>query len=293
MRDVIRGRHDSAVRFQRLTFRRGTILSARFAPDSQTIVYSAAWDGRPLEIFSTRADSTESRSLGLPPADILSISSTGEMAISLDRHYTLGFETTGTLARVPLGGGTPRPILEDVETADWSPDGQSLAVSHRVGNRYRLEYPIGKTIYETAAWITSLRVSPDGRLVALVDNPRRGNREASSRSWIRTEGPARRSPARGGIAWSAGGDEVYSALRRPGHVSLRKDSHGRESPRHSGPPRHRERRATAGNMGSFRREMVGGEAGGKDERDLTWLHYSFPVDIARTECSSTSKTSPR
>ena len=177
-------------------------------------MYSAAWDGRPLELFSTRADSTESRSLGLPPADILSISSTGEMAISLDRHYTLGFETTGTLARVPLGGGAPRPILEDVETADWSPDGQSLAVSRRIGNRYRLEYPIGKTIYESASWISSVRVSPDGRLVAILDNPRRGNNEGvvkvlDTEGKVRLEGPR----ARGAIVWSPRGDEVWSLER--------------------------------------------------------------------------------
>jgi serine/threonine protein kinase len=34
--------------YQQLTFRRGNVYSARFAPDGQTIIYSAAWDGNPL-----------------------------------------------------------------------------------------------------------------------------------------------------------------------------------------------------------------------------------------------------
>ena len=180
--------------FKQLTFQRGTILTARFAPDGQTIVYRAAWDGRPLELFSTRADSTESRSLGLPPADILSISSTGEMAISLGRHYTIGFESTGTLARVSLGGGTPRPILEDVEDADWSPDGKELAVARRVGGRRRLEYPIGKVLYEPPGWVSCVRVSPDGRSSPSSTTPSRGTATGSSRSSMRRAGSSSRDP---------------------------------------------------------------------------------------------------
>ena len=65
-----------------LTFRRGFVTGARFAPDGQTIVYSASWDGKPSEIFTTRVGSTESRPLGIEGGDPR-VSSTGEMAISL------------------------------------------------------------------------------------------------------------------------------------------------------------------------------------------------------------------
>ncbi|MGC2324712.1 MAG: serine/threonine-protein kinase, partial [Terriglobales bacterium] len=44
-----------------LTYRRGTIRMARFAPDGQTIVYSAAWEGKPTDVFTTRVGSPESR----------------------------------------------------------------------------------------------------------------------------------------------------------------------------------------------------------------------------------------
>src|SRR5579884_3439755 len=94
--------------YQRLTFRRGDITSAHFAPDGQTIYYSAEWDGAPSEIFSTIPGGRESRSLGLPPGRILSLSRTGEMAI------LVGDGLQGTLARVPLAGGVPRDVLENV-----------------------------------------------------------------------------------------------------------------------------------------------------------------------------------
>ena len=42
--------------YQQLSFRRGEVYSARFAPDGQTVIYAASWDGRPVEIFATRTD---------------------------------------------------------------------------------------------------------------------------------------------------------------------------------------------------------------------------------------------
>src|SRR5262249_51804569 len=90
VRSLGAGHSADAVKFQPLTYQRATILSARFAPDGQTVVYSAAWEGRPLELFSTRIDSTESRPLGMPAGDVLSISSGGEMLISIGRQYVGG-----------------------------------------------------------------------------------------------------------------------------------------------------------------------------------------------------------
>ena len=96
--------------FQRLTFRRGTVWTARFAPDGQTVVYGAAWESNPIEVFLTRPESPESRSLGLKDASLFGISSTGELAVMLEAKTTAGgYERFGTLARVPLGGGSPRP----------------------------------------------------------------------------------------------------------------------------------------------------------------------------------------
>ncbi len=155
--------------YNRLTFRRGNVLIARFAPDGQTIVYGAAWGGRPVEIFLARAGSPESRSLGLSNASLLSISSSGELAILLKKANLFGTVGSGTLARVPLTGGAPREILEDVNMADWSPDGGELAVVLSRAGKTLLEFPIGKKIYESGAILTGLRVSPDGLRVAVIE----------------------------------------------------------------------------------------------------------------------------
>src|SRR5205823_6329756 len=120
-------RRAPAPSFHRQTFRRGFIASARFAPDGQTIVYSAAWDGNPIGMFTTRAGSTESSPLSLSSADVLSISSSGEMALLLHRPPGI----PDMLARSSLAGGAPREILGDVVDADWTPDGKNLAIIRR------------------------------------------------------------------------------------------------------------------------------------------------------------------
>src|SRR5262249_57904578 len=91
--------------FRQLTFRRGSIGSARFAPDGQTILYSASWDGRPMEVFVSRLDRPESRPFGLSKAELLSVSPSGEMAVSVDRHDAFAFHRTRTLSPVAMTGG--------------------------------------------------------------------------------------------------------------------------------------------------------------------------------------------
>ena len=149
--------------FQRLTFRRGDVTSAKFAP-GDNVVYSAEWDGEPSTLFAAQPGIRESRPLSLPTARVLAISPKGEMAI------LLGGEDTGTLARVAFGGGAPRPVLENVSGADWGPDGESLAVVRSVGGKFRLEYPIGTVLYENEKRPPQMpRVSADGKLVAFFD----------------------------------------------------------------------------------------------------------------------------
>ena len=73
--------------FHRLTFQRGTVNSARFAPDGQTIVYGAEWDGEPSRIFLKRPESFDAIPLTLPPALLLSISRAGELALLLNCRW--------------------------------------------------------------------------------------------------------------------------------------------------------------------------------------------------------------
>jgi serine/threonine protein kinase/Tol biopolymer transport system component len=151
--------------YKRLTFRRGSIYDARFAPDGQTVIYDAAWEGESARVFAVRTSGIESRGLQLPDARVLAVSSTGELAICI-RHNSRE-ATKGTLARVPLESAAPRELLEDVTLADWSPDGHELAVVRHVGDKDRLEFPIGKVLYEPTEDIYSMRFSPRGDRLAV------------------------------------------------------------------------------------------------------------------------------
>jgi len=207
-----------------LAFRSGTVLAARLAPDGRTVVYSAAWEGKPPEIFTTRPEGPESRSLGLTNASLLAVSRNGEMAILLGVHPTSHFERSGTLARVPLEGGSPREVVQDAEFADWSADGSNLLVVRQEGGRDRLEFPVGRLIYETGGWIGHPRLSPHGDRIAYVDHPDRGD-DIGSVALVDLTG-ARQTLSTGwtdltGLAWSANGDEIwFTGTRSAGAVTL-------------------------------------------------------------------------
>jgi len=191
--------------FQRLTFRRGDVTSANFAPGG-AIVYSAEWDGGPSTFYSVIPGNREGRQLQLPPGRVMSVSSSGEMAV------VLGNGELGTLARVPFGGGAPREILENVFYADWGPDGESMAVVRKVGSKFRLEYPVGTVLYEAEGRPPAYgRVSADGKLVAFLDyDDEVGDysvclvgsnhpKQVLSRGWRGV----------GRLSWSPRGDEIW------------------------------------------------------------------------------------
>jgi len=158
--------------FHQLTFRRGTVRAARLSNDGRTIVYAAAWEGDPVEVFSMDAESRETHSLGFKNAAVLAVSPTNELALALNRRHLRGFINTGTLAYVTLDGeDAPREILQGVQWADWSPDGESLAVVRDAGGLNRLEFPVGTTLFTTGGWISHPRVSPRGDCVAFLHHP--------------------------------------------------------------------------------------------------------------------------
>jgi serine/threonine protein kinase len=216
--------------FRRLTFDKGNIRDGRFMPDGQSIIYGAAWNGQPVKIFMARADSPESAPLSLPDARLLSISKTGELALSLNHTYQ-GWMGEGTLARSSVLGSAPRVMVEHVREADWTPDGSDLAVVRRVGGLERLEFPLGKVLYETSGYISDIRFSPSGDLIAFADHPvyaddagavsivdREGHRTVLSEGWISVHGVA--WPRDGGEVWfgatkgsAVSGDGIYAVTR--------------------------------------------------------------------------------
>jgi serine/threonine protein kinase/Tol biopolymer transport system component len=274
-----------------LTYRRGTIRMARFAPDGQTVVYSAAWEGGPVEIFSTRFGTPESRPVGVPGAEILAISSTGEMAVLLRSRQTKSQVYSGTLARMALGGGAPREILENIQWADWSPDGSQLAIVRDFNGRNRLEYPPGKVLYETGGWISHPRLSHKGDMIAFIDHPIQGD-SIGGVAVVDMSGKKRSlSQSYGGgavgLAWSPKGDEVWVTATLIGidrsvfAVPL------------SGPERLVARVPADLTLqdvmldgrvllarDSWRRGLIVRRAQDATERDFTWLDWSYPVTLS-------------
>jgi eukaryotic-like serine/threonine-protein kinase len=157
--------------YRRLTFEAGTVYSARFAPDGQSIVYSAAWNDKPVQLFSTVGNSLLAQPLNLSDANLLAISPNNELAVVLHGTHNGQLETVGgMLARTPLAGGSPKELLANVRWADWDAQG-NLAVVNYVDGHSRLEYPIGKTLYQSEGWISNLRFSPQGDRIAFMDHP--------------------------------------------------------------------------------------------------------------------------
>jgi hypothetical protein len=205
----------AAPAYHRLTFRPGFVHRARFAPDGETIFYSATWLGTGHQLYSTRQDSPEARPFQAD-ADVLAISPSGEMAVAL-KPYHGGGSILGTLALMPISGAAPRPILENVRDADWPREGADLAVLHIVDGRSRIEFPIGKLLYKTDAFIAHIRASPGGDWIAFAELEssglftiavldRSGQKTVLSRGWS----------GQVGLCWSPRGDEVWFVGTRQG-----------------------------------------------------------------------------
>jgi Tol biopolymer transport system component/predicted Ser/Thr protein kinase len=276
--------------YHQLTFRGGTIRMARFAPDGKNIVYSAAWEGNPIDLFVTRPDSPESRPFGLSKAEVLSISTEGEMAVLLNSRNVDPYINEGTLGRVPLGGGAPRQVLDNVQWADWSPDGSNFAVVREFGGLSRLEYPIGKVLYQTGGWLSHPRVSSKGDMVAFIEHPVRRD-DAGSIAVVDLSGK-KQTLSTGwetawGLGWSPNGNEIWFSSTRIGYgrylsaVNL------------SGKERLLAREPGTLTLQDVAKDgrvlitrdvprvgMVGRTSGNTKERDLSWLDWSAPRDLS-------------
>ena len=277
------GRASAAPSFTRLTFRRGTIGNARFAPGGKTIVYGARWAGESpyMQLYLTQVGSPESTRYDFP-GDILAISPSNELAV-LD----MGNRFQGMMARVPMSGGTPRQVLDGVgyAGADFSPDGKDLVVDHWVDGRPRLEFPIGKVILPKPAG--SPRISRDGRSIAFWDGE-----EEDSVSVIPRDGGARRVVSKGWLTrtgapcWSPDGREIWFTAAKPGQTEAlwAVDLSGRQ-------------RLLMRTPGSLELDDVSSDgrvlvahhtvmrtvrvsAGGREARDLSWLDASMLNDLS-------------
>ncbi|HJS60033.1 MAG TPA: protein kinase [Vicinamibacteria bacterium] len=272
--------------FRPITFQRGLVAESRFATDGRTIVYAAQWPGAERNVFTAQPGSPESRSLQIKDTwELIGVSRSGELAVLL----TTGPGPGRTLARVPMGGGAPRDVAERIFEADWGPDGTSFAVVRAEAGKSRLEFPMGKALYE-AVYLDNLRVSPRGDLVAFTDHPivndnrgdvavvdLAGNKRTLSSGW---------SDIRG-LAWSPDGEEVWFTATRMG-IELNLWAVTRDG-------RERQVYRAPGNMqiqdslpdgrllltvGRTKPSVFGLAPGETKERDLSWLDWPWVTDIS-------------
>ncbi len=276
--------------YHQLTFDRGLVYAARFASDGTSIYYSASWNGQPVQLYSALPDTPESRPLNLVNSTLFAVSAS-QLAISVgckDRYLGL---CQGTLGLVPLAGGTPREVANNVLAADWGADGSEMAVIRQVGGKYRAEFPYGKVLYESTHPLGYLRIAPHNNTVAFVEFSsvdgdagwliavdRNGKRLLRSAAFISTEG----------LAWSPSGEEVWVGatrtegwaneviglglngkrrvvLRLPGNLRLHDVS--------------RDGRVLLSKE-SWRSGLQFRGPADKKERDLSWLDYATLRDIS-------------
>lgn len=276
---------------KQLTFRSGTVRGARFAPDGKSVVYGAAWEGKPIELFAVREQSSESSAISLAPADLLAISSAGEMAVALKAASQGPFIVAGTLARAPLAGGGARELLENVMGADWSPDGQQMAAVVRSSPpTTRLEYPLGTVLHSAPFWISNPRISRDGAAIAFITHPQGGDegdveiidiaskqRRTLSPGWISIEG----------LAWGPGGREVWFTATKAGgmRVLWAVSLDGRERLVYRAPQRLTLYDVTTDGRAllsgsTMRSETQFGSIREKVERKLSWFDWATNVSLS-------------
>jgi eukaryotic-like serine/threonine-protein kinase len=272
--------------FTQLTFRTEAIFAARFSPDGQTVVYSAAAEGNVPGIVVVRPDYPAGRALSVRDVHLLAVSSTGELAVLTNARYQCHGLFTGTLARMALGAEAPREILDNVREADWAPDGSALAVIHSRKGRDTLEFPIGTVLYQTAGYLSDVRVSPDGESVAFFEHPAtcddRGSTavvDRSGRARILADG----FTSEEGLAWSRDGHEViFAAATANGLRVLHAVSLGGDQRVVSGAPATITLRDVSRDgrwlmtRDDTQFRIRGRGTGGAEELELTWLESLNP-----------------
>ncbi len=225
--------------YEQITFQRGTVMNARFAPDGKTVVYGARWNMNPLHVFVSQPGNPEARRLEPPKTDVLSVSKAGELAILLDRKASSWFFGRGTLAQMAMNGnGAPKLMTTNVQEADWYPDGKRLAVVRWDGNaRCLLEENNASssqraTLADTRGLFGHPRVSPNGEWVAFASHPVATDSQGSvciaNHDEVRTLTPVYDHLE--GLAWNPKGTEIWFTAYNAGESQTLRavDLKGRE-----------------------------------------------------------------
>ena len=277
-----RCRHAPEPQFDQLTFRRGSIQAARFAPDGRTVVYAANWEGTPMTLYTAQPGNPESRSLEVQ-ANLCAVSRTGELAILLQPAGRRRRARPDAARRRRAARGTrrrPRGALEP----EWR---RARRRSHVVDGRQRLEYPIGRVLYEPSGWMSSISISPSGDRIAFAEHPipvdNRGDVAIVDTSGKKTTLSAGWEDL-GQTAWSPDGREIWFSGSKQGHrpLHVRGDTLGarRASCLTGAGSLNLQDVAPDGRVivsnGGRRLSMIVRAPGATEEKDLAWMDYSWP-----------------
>ena len=281
---VLRPAHNP--QFHQLTYRRGFLVGeARITPDGKDVIYTAAWDGPLPEIYTVAADGMGGHALGIQDARLLAVSKRGEMAVALAPRPISNFLVPGSLARTMDGSGAPKPEIEDVEAADFAPNGTDLAIVRLVRSDFmcQVEYPIGKVLLRDR-FIANLRFSPNGQYLAFITHD--NNSDDRGRVVILRVSNGERvaqSPlyeSAQGLAWITSGDEVWTTSPLESGEVHALSLKGKSRTVLTVPGRlHLHDIAADGRLlvqqGLARRGIVVSSNQGEVVRDVSWLDFSY------------------
>jgi WD40 repeat protein len=211
-----RGGEATPPKFTQVTFQQGLVKSSRFLHDGLTILSAARFGSEPgMGLHVGTTETVGVRSLNIPADDVASVSVNDDILLIADEKAVgPGYVSAGTLKELHYGGGAPRPVMDNVQFADWDPEGKKFAVVRYVPetHKYRLEYPAGTVLYETSGWVGNPRFARDGKTIAFLDHPIFGDDQGSVatvdmqgkvRKWKNVYGSAQ------GLAWSPDGKEIW------------------------------------------------------------------------------------
>jgi hypothetical protein len=163
-------------------------------------------------------------------------------------------------------------------------------VVHVVNGQSRIEYPIGKVLYQTAGWISDLRFSPNGDRLAFIDHNLLGD-DGGTISVVDLNGKksdlTERWASAIGAAWSPSGDEIWFTATASGFSrSLRGVTLSRRARDLLSAPG----TLTLHDVGAGGRALISRDAlravaiglapGESKERDLSWQDWTVPIDIS-------------
>src|SRR3989441_221209 len=284
---ALRRPSDLSWQFRQVTFRRGQIWGARFAPDGRAILYTANWDNGPRRLFLTSPLSPESRPLGFDDLRLVSVSRTGELALlSFDGTMPI---TGGALWRVRMNAGAPSPVERNIMSADWSPDGR-MAIVRAIDGVTQLEFPPGSLVHKTSGWISGVRVSPTGDRIAFIEHPVRHD----TRGTVKLVDASRTVHSvsdewatASGIAWHPSRDEIWFTASRDGASkslwAITPSGKLRPVAQTAGTMTLRDIAPDGSALASRdteRLEMAAVREGETTERDLSWLDWSRVADVS-------------